>query len=177
MSATIYRLRTERQRLRSDQAAELRQLVLEFTDLPSRARGEIIAAIDGQTASENGWTFVMISPAEHCAVVHWLSANSKRPQKAVLLWAELFTALRTDTGEIMLTRDELAERVGLRPEHVSAIMTELETLGAVTRWRERTPGMRGPGPVRYAMNPRVGTHLAGRRRDEAQAEAVQLRLV
>ena len=45
-------------------------------------------------------------------MVSWLRENSKRPMAAMAIWAELFTALRFDTGEIALTRAELAERVG-----------------------------------------------------------------
>ena len=37
--------------------------------------------------------------------------------------------------------------------------------------------MRGPGMVRYFMNPNVATHLAGKARDEAQAAAPKLRVV
>ena len=42
---------------------------------------------------------------------------------------------------------------------------------------ERVPGLRGPGPVRYLMNPRVGTHLSGEARRQAQADAPRLALV
>lgn len=50
-------------------------------------------------------------------------------------------------------------------------MGELEGIGAIIRRRERVNGTRGPGRVRYFMNPVVGTHLAGGERDAAQAEA------
>ena len=111
MAAKIARLRTKADRLRSDTAAQLRQLVLEYPGLPERARGEIIGTIDRQTASEAGWTFVMLSPEQNAVVMRWLRQHSQRPVLALALWGELFTALRRDTGEIMLTRDELAERV------------------------------------------------------------------
>ena len=91
--------------------------------------------------------------------------------KATTLWAELFSAIDRDTGEVMLTRDQIAEVVNATPEDVSAIMGELEGIGAIVRHRERVAGMRGPGRVRYFMNPVVGTHLAGGERDAAQADA------
>ena len=69
----------------------------------------------------------------------------------------------------MLTRDELAERVGIAPRHVSEIMTELEGIGAVSR-------RRAGRAVRYYMNPMIGTHLPGQARDAAQAAARQLEL-
>ena len=93
----------------------MRQLLLDLGErknLPADAVTKIVAAVDGQTASERGWTFVMIGPKENEAVVAWLRENSKRPMAAMATWAVLFTALRFDTGEIALTRAELAERVG-----------------------------------------------------------------
>src|SRR3954467_7670984 len=108
MAAQIARLRTKADRLRSDTAAQLRQLVLGFDGLPERARGEIVAAIDRQTTSEAGWTFVMLSPEQNAAVMRWLRSNSRFPTMALAVWGELFPALRRDRGEIVLTRDELA---------------------------------------------------------------------
>src|SRR5215212_3747288 len=98
MAARIFRLRTKPERLRGEKAAELRQLVIEYPGLPERARSEIVATIDRQTASETGWTFVMLSPEQNAAVVRWLRQNSERPVVALALWGELFTALRRDTG-------------------------------------------------------------------------------
>src|SRR4051812_43403430 len=155
MAAQIARLRTKADRLRSDTAAQLRQLVLEFNGLPERARGEIVAAIDRQTTSEAGWTFVMLSPEQNAAVMRWLRQHSQRPVLALALWGELFTALRRDTGEIVLTRDELAERVGTRPDHVSRVMHELAGIGAIIVHREKVAGMRGPGRAVYLMNPEL----------------------
>ena len=47
-------------------------------------------------------------PGQNRAVLSWLREHSSRPRKAVELWALLFEHLRRDTGEITLTRDELA---------------------------------------------------------------------
>jgi DNA-binding IclR family transcriptional regulator len=119
----------------------------------------------------------MLNPEQNAAVVAWIMGNSARPMKAARAWAECFTVLRPDTGEIDARREELADRIGVPPAEISRIMGELETCGAIIRKRERVPGMRGAGIVRYFMNPRVGTHLAGAARDEAQAAAPRLRLV
>src|SRR3954453_14784610 len=158
MAAQIARLRTKADRLRSDTAAQLRQLVLEYPGLPERTRGEIIGTIDRQTASEAGWTFVMLSPEQNAAVARWLGKNSSRPKIALVLWQELFTALRRDTGEIMLTREELAERVGTHPDKVSHFMKDAAGGGPIVRHREKVAGVRGPGRAVYLMNPNVGTH-------------------
>lgn len=177
MPASIVRLRTKRDQIKADQAERLRQLVMAFPELPERAAGEIIAAIDRQTAAENGWTFVMMSPEDNAKVVAWLAENSAKPMLAMRLWSVLFLHLRRDTGDIMQTRDELAEAVGTKADEVSRIMGELEALGAIERYRIKVAGMRGPGMVRYRMNPRIATHQTGAARDRAQADAPVLRLV
>lgn len=172
MPATLHRFRSKRSQLEADQGQQLRQLLLDLGErrnLPAEAVTKIVAAVDGQTVSERGWAFVMIGPKENEAVVAWLRQNSKRPMAAMATWAALFTALRFDTGEIALTRAELAERVGIHPRHVSRIMTELVEIGAVSRVREGRQ-------VRYFMNPNIGTHLSGKERDEAQGDAAQLSL-
>src|SRR4051794_14664124 len=161
MAAQIARLRTKADRLRSKEAAELRRLVLERPGLPERARSEIVATIDRETASEAGWTFVMLSPEQNAAVTRWLRYHSRQPTLALALWGELFTALRRDTGEIVLTRDELAERVGTSADEVSRIMGELAGIGAIIVRRERVAGMRGRGRAVYLMNPNVATNLTG----------------
>jgi hypothetical protein len=150
-------------------------MVLEFPGLPERARGEIVAAIDRRTASDHEWPFVMIGPEQFVFVHRWLGQNSKRPLLAYALWGELFTAIRRDTGEIMLSREEMAERIGTDPDTITKLTAELESIGAISRRREKVPGMRGPGVARYFMNPNVATHLSGKARDKAQEEAGPLR--
>jgi hypothetical protein len=177
MPAALHRLRTKRQRLRKEQAQALRSMVLDFEGLPDHATKAIIAAIDRETAAENGWTFVMLSPAQNRAVVNWLLEHAERRREALALWALLFEHLDRHTGMILLTRDELAEQVGALPRHISEIMSDLESIGAISRRRERVAGMRGPGVARYFMNPNVGTHLLGHVREEAQAKASPLKLV
>lgn len=103
-------------------------------------------------AAKSEWTFVMISPQQNDAVVEWLEANSKRPMKAMKLWAHLFTAMRNDTGEILRSRDELAEKIGENPQNLSRIMTELASINAIVKRKE---GRR----VKYFMNPAIATHI------------------
>lgn len=97
--------------------------------------------------------FIMMTASQNAAVVRWLRQHSKRPQAALALWAELFTAVHPTTGEIMLSRAELAERVAIDAKNVSSIMTELVSINAITRQRA---GRR----MRYFMNPNVATHIA-----------------
>ncbi len=173
MSATIHRFRSRRDRLEESQADVVRQGLLdlgEAHDIPWEALGRVVAALDQVTVSGKKWTFVMLSPQQNAAVVQWLRQNSKRPLAAVAVWAEMFTAMRMDTGEIMLARAELAERVGILPRHLSSIVSEMVSIGAIARRRD------GRG-VRYFMNPTVATHLTGKAREAAQDAAPQLSLV
>lgn len=178
MAAQLIKLRTKDDRLKADQAQMLRQMVLDLPDLPERAVGEIVATIDRQTVSKSGWTFVMLSPDQNAAVVKWIIEHSKRPLVSLELWSLLFKSLRTDTGEIVQTREELAELLKVRPTEISQVMGELASIGAISRRREKVAGMRGPGLVRYFMNPRVATHIGkSAARDQAQAEAPLLALI
>jgi hypothetical protein len=174
MAATITDLRTKSDRLRADQADRLRQALLPFEeDCPEQVR-DLIGHIDRQTASANKWTFVMLSPSQNAAVVNYLIDHSTRPMVAVKLWALCFEHLRTDTGEIFLTREEMAEKLNENADNISRIMTELSKMGAIIRHRERVKGMKGPGMVRHFMNPKVATNLSGAARDKAQDKAPPL---
>lgn len=178
MAAGITRLRTRPDKLRQEQAEQLRQAVLALEDAPPEAKSAIVATIDRQTAAQEGWTFVMISAGQYGQVVEWLAAHSERPVMAMRLWALVFQHLHRDTGEIVLSRQEMAEHLGCAPQHVSNLITDLEKIGAIQRRRAaREAGRRGAVPMRYFLNPRVGTHLAGAAREKAQVEAPQLRLV
>ncbi|MGK7871504.1 helix-turn-helix domain-containing protein [Falsiroseomonas sp. E2-1-a20] len=177
MSATLHPLRTRPKRLRAEQAENLRQHVLAFGEMPADLRSGMLAFIDAETASENGWTFVMLSAAANDRVVSWLLENSATPIIAMRVWTKLFLSLRRDTGEIVKTRDELADVAGVTPRDVTRVMGELASIGAISRKREKVAGLRGPGVVRYFMNPWIATHLPGKVRDKAQAEAPLLRLV
>jgi CRP-like cAMP-binding protein len=137
----------------------------------------MLATLDRKTASRNKWTFVMLSPSQNAEVVRYLADHSSRPVAAMQLWALCFEYLRNDTGEVMLRRDEIADKLGLESRTISEMMTELTDFGAIIRKREKVGGMRGPGLVRYFMNPRVATHLGGAERDKAQAEAPLLKLM
>lgn len=177
MAAKLHRFRSKTDKLNAEQRARLRQVLLSEPDLPAPAVRQIIATIDRATAAEKGETFVMMSPADNAKVVAWLARNSEKPMIAVQLWATLFLHLDRDTGEIVQTRDELADAVGISARDVSRIMTELESINAISRRREKIAGMRGPGVARYFMSPRIGTHLGGKAREIAQQEAPLLRLM
>lgn len=171
----IVELATRPDRLRKAQEEELREALLPFEDrVPGGVFRQMMQVIDRSTSARNKWTFVMLSPEQNLTVVNYLASNSKRPIMAMKAWATCFQYLRIDTGEIMLTREQLAEQLGTDADNVSRCMSELVALGAITRRREKEGGLKGPGLVRYFMNPRVATHLGGGERDKAQDEAPPL---
>lgn len=104
----------------------------------------------------------MLSFEQNRAVVGWLRRHSALPLVALELWPECLQRSRHDKGEIPATCDELAAAVEADPDEVSRVMSELESIGAIARARERVAGMRGPGRARYWVYPRVDAHLAGR---------------
>lgn len=176
MAATVTSLPTRPDKLRRDQADQLLAAFHELEpELPLDLVRELFGAINRRTRSRSKWTFIMLSPEQNAAVVRYLRRHSTRPLVAMELWALCFEHLRNDTGEIMQTRDQLAEALGQPSAHLSEIMGELEKCGAIIRHREKVDGMRGPGMVRYFMNPRVATSLAGIERDRAQSKAPPIR--
>jgi len=113
----VTRLRTQKDRLQEDQADLLKQALLPFAET-SPAMREAVGRLYVQI--KNLTTFVMIRPAQNRAVVDWLEANSKRPMKAMRVWALLFDHLMPHTGQIMLTREEIAENIGIDGSKVCA---------------------------------------------------------
>lgn len=160
----VTKLAAERARRDKDKA---RQLIREARQLPldPETLAKVETAIKAQIQSSEKWIFVMLGPKENAAVVRWLSRNSKRPMKAMELWAALLEKLDMDTGEIMATRQELAQRVGMEARDLSKTMTELASINAIRREKDgRT--------VRYFLNPNIATHMPGAaKRKAARDEA------
>jgi hypothetical protein len=180
MAASIHELKPARAKILAETTDKIALALADpqlDLQLPEGEISRVIAALQRHTVSKSGWTFIMLSPAQNALVVRELRKHSNRPMVAMALWAELFDNMRTDTGEIVLRREELANKMGVQSSHISEIMGEMVKLGAIIRRREKVAGMRGPGLVRYFMNPRVGTSLQGAERDKAQAEAPLLKIM
>jgi CRP-like cAMP-binding protein len=157
--------------VRSLERARATQRAAEAVQLEALARKAGMSPDDAARLAQglraqipNDWTFVMLSPSQNSAVVRWLSENSDRPIAALRLWARLFEVIRNDTGEIMQTRDELAQWLGVDPRHISRIMSELASINAVRREKRGRE-------VRYFMNSTIATHLPGHAARQAAREA------
>ena len=161
------------ERLRRDQVEEVRQLFLGL-DLPERATEDVLVTLQryetGGVVAD--WTFNMISPAQCLAVWNAIEEGAE-PHTTRRVFDYVLTHIETNTGIVTLTREELAAKVGVRPEHVSRAMKRLEDIGAVVRERVKVPGMRGPGKAQYRLNPHVGWNGRLDRRKVA-AEQVEM---
>lgn len=169
MAATIRRLMTRRDAERQREIETLRQALLPFRNQLPDVVGKLLHHVDQSNPSRTGWTFIMIDSVQHDAVVEWLDEHSQRPRKALRLWSLVFRFLCRDTGQVLLTRHEIANRLEVEPRHVSEIMGELVKIGAIVKKRDRAG-------VGYFLNPCIGTHLAGAARDVAQAKAPHLHI-
>lgn len=167
MAARILPYATRAQLLARERSAELRQLMLGFEAEAPRLVAQALALIDRNTVADRGWSFVMLSPAQNRLVVRWINAHAKRPRVSAALWAECFCHMRTDTGEVVMTRAEMMEACGASSPNVSDALTELVGIGALIRHKEGRD-------VRWFMNPKVGTCLTGAAREEAQRAAPPL---
>lgn len=162
---TIQNLARARYSKRQRNALLIAECLREIMDPRDAERLAGAYAETTQNPDANRWTFAMISPAQNAAVVRWLHANSKRPMKAAQLWAELFTVLHPTTGEVMMSRANIADRLDIEPRTVSEIMGELEKINAIQRIKEGRN-------VRYRMNPHIATHLPDARlREQAREQA------
>lgn len=97
----------------------------------------------------------MLKPGQNLAVVMWLGANSTRPTKAIRLWAMLLEHLHSDTGQIMLSHDQIAEEIGVTSEYVSETMGDLVKLKVIFTEHQHLKGVQGPRRAVYFMNKHV----------------------
>jgi hypothetical protein len=154
--ATVHKFTRKIERIAREKAERLRQTVLDF-GLPDRAVEDMMITI---ARHETGgvlpeWKFNMISPAQ-CLAVWDTIRQMDRPDLTRYVFDLVLTHLEPNTGAVTLTREEIAERVGTAPCHVSTVMTQLEQRNVIFRRRLKVEGMRGRGPVRYYLNPHAG---------------------
>ncbi len=168
--AQIVRLRTPRQKVQREAAADLaEQLRLLPEDMLQQLPGNIRLAISRATHglhkharpdTEQGlWRggFTMLSREQTKAIWNAIRAlpADDRPHQVRHAFDLVLLNLRQDTGEVMLRRDELAAEIGCAPRSVSTIMGTLERMGVVRRERMRVEGIQGRGVAVYFVNPHV----------------------
>lgn len=151
----VHKFTRKVERIAKAKAEEARQAVFDL-GLPEAVREDMLITI---ARHESGgvpafWKFNMIEPAQ-CLAVWDAIRKMERPDLTRHVFDLVLTHIEPNTGAVTLTREELAERVETQPCHVSTVMTELERHGVIFRRRLKVAGMRGRGPVRYYLNPRV----------------------
>jgi hypothetical protein len=165
----ITRLRTAPDRQLSLGLDRLRADIEAAGSVPQELQQRLLHLVDRERSARSGWRFVMIDPRRYADVLQYLVRNSRRPQAATLLWAELFAHLPDDGNEVLLNQRELADAIGVQPKVVSEVVSELVEVGAVYRRRQgRT--------MKLYVHPLLGTHLKGAARDRAQEAAGPLKL-
>jgi len=172
MAAKIKRLQTKDKLEAQERLEQLQSMLIQYPELEEKEVSSILWKIKRKNKinDPNKWTFVMINAEQNKLVVNWLTINSKRPLNAVRLWALLFDNIHRETGQIMLTRQEMAKEVNIHANSISTIMSELESINAIIKEKE------GRG-VTYYMNPNVGTHLSQEDRDKARTKAPPLTVI
>ncbi len=152
-----------------DQAEQVRQFMLDL-DIPADARAHVdnalyrISEIPGHR-----WLFVMINPEQFRFVTKAVQ-GCRNVATTLAVWNTAISYIRMDTGEILASREKLAEDAGTLPCHVSTAMSDLVRIGAIVRHR------RGRKMV-YSVNPHVGWAGGEGARQEAAKDAPKLRLV
>lgn len=184
MAATVVRFQPKRERITREAAASLADALREFPEdqVPASARAALLNALHKLTHSDTEqsiWPggFTMLSRTQTAAVWDAIRKlpSSARPNQVRHAFDLVLLNLRHDTGEVMLTRDQLAAEIGCSADNVSRIMGTLERLGVIRRERRRIEGMQGPGQAVYFINPHVAWNGSLEvRREEASSVAPPL---
>ena len=168
--AQIVRLTTRQQWSGQEEAAQAaEQLSLLSEELLKHLPGEARIAISRAThalqkaarpdTTEGLWPggFTMLSRMQTAAIWDAIRAlpSDDRPNQVRHAFDLVLLNLRQDTGEVLLTRDQLAEEIDCAPRSVSTIMGTLEKMGVIRRERRKIEGVRGPGMAVYFINPHV----------------------
>lgn len=186
--AQVVRLQTTRRRTEGDEAESLASQLAQLSpELLRQLPGSIQLAISRATSGlqkyarpnieEGLWPggFNMLSRIQTKAIWDAIRAlpSDDRPHQVRHAFDLVLLNLRQDTGEVLLTRDQLAEEIGCASRSVSTIMGTLERMGVVRRERRRIEGMQGRGMAVYFINPHVAWNGS---LDARKAEAAEVKL-
>lgn len=182
--AKLTQLVTDKDRITEDTLLRAVELLGEFNDqqMPAYARERLrneLCRLTKQGHREG--VFVMLSVAQTAEVWRMIRYTEGLQNREQVRHAFdiVLTNLRQDTGEVMLTRDEIADLMRCTAKEVSMAMGELAKLGVIEKEIRRVPGMKGPGIVAYFINADVawnGNRNIRRERATQQAQR-SLRLV
>jgi len=180
-SGTIYRLVPVKERVPRSKA-EAAQAALAALDIPAHAREQLRHELYRITEPDHGrspWgSYVMLSVQQVGAIWQAIRelAPKERPHEVRHAFDLALLHLRQDTGEIMLTRDEMAQAMKCRPQEVTQALGVLYRLGVILKGeRRKVPGLRGRGLQPYFINPHAAWNGAlANRAAEAEHQAPPL---
>jgi len=188
MAQNVIRFQAKQTRAKRQLAEAIDAQLALFTDeeVPPHEREAVrnlLHRIAHPNSEENIWPggYCMISRQQTEAVwdaIRKLSPE-QRPNQVRHAFDLVLLYLRQDTGEVMLTRHEMAKKMEASPDNVSRVMSTLEEMDVVTRKRRVVKGVRGPGQVVYFINPYVAWNgrLDVRQRAAAKTAPPSLKLV
>lgn len=180
MGAKVIRFRAASGLAARETCATLAEQIRDLPEqqMPAYARSQLLNALQRVTQPDEEqaiWQggFTMLSRLQTAAVwdaIRRLPAKS-RPHQVRHAFDLVLLNLRQDTGEVMLTRDQMAEQIGTASRNVSTIMGTLEAMGVLRRERRRIDGVQGPGVAVYFINPHVAWNGSLEVRKSEAAEA------
>lgn len=179
MVARVVRFVPQRDRITRDVAAKIVEQLALFPEeqLSAAARARVLNELQRITHPDTEhsiWPggFSMLSRVQTAAVWDAIRAlpPDARPNQVRHAFDLVLLNLRQDTGEVMLSRAQLAEKIGCAPRHVSTIMGTLERMGVIRRERRRIEGVQGRGEAVYFINAHVAWNGSLEIRKEEAAE-------
>ena len=134
-------------RIKPEKVAIVREIIADI-EMPSETRAVLDNALYSVSDIPGARSvFVMISIDQFRYVTQKI-ADGPDAGKTLMVWNAAITYVRQDTGEILASRDKLAEDARTNPDEISRAMTELTKIGAILKER------RGRNVV-YKVNPHV----------------------
>lgn len=97
----------------------------------------------------------MLRLGQHTAVVGWLGTNNAHPTKAIRLWALLLQHIHPNTGQIMLSHEQIAEEINTPLGYVSKTMSELVKIKVIFTGYQGLKGFQRSDQAVYFMNKHV----------------------
>lgn len=159
----VKRFVSKAQRIGKEQLRQIEEMIDDLPEdvVPEHAKRDMRRAVHpyARDPDESLWPggFSMFSLIQTAAIWDAIDKlpSDDRPRMVRRAFDQVLLNLAPNTGEIMLTRDQLAEKIGCHADHVSRIMGTLEIMGVVRRERQKIPGMKGRGVAVYFVNPHV----------------------
>lgn len=130
-------------------------------DLPFRDKAEVLRVLSRRraivTTESTFGKYSMISNAQVDRVWDAIAAlpASCRPKDVDRVFKKILVNLAPGSGEVRITREDLATVTGLHPAEVSKALGVLVRLQVLFREVVRVEGVRGPGRAVFTINPHV----------------------